>query len=87
MGNWYWIVGGVRPTNLGFWSEDLLLCWRHSRGILLQPFTSVDEEAGFGKRGCPFCKGGELRGQFHKYRSRKRLIEALNTLSPNPAFQ
>jgi hypothetical protein len=77
---WYHIVGVVRRTGLMFWSDDIALCARHSRGLFLQPVTTADIEAGLASRGCPFCKDGELVGQFHRFRSRKRLMDALKRL-------
>jgi hypothetical protein len=54
------VVTPVKPTGLGFWTADWLLCNRHTRNLTLQPFTSFDREQGFGKRGCPYCKDGKL---------------------------
>lgn len=59
----------------------LLLCNKHSRGIKLQPFTQADAEAGFGKKGCPFCDGGELHGAFNRFSSRKAVADVMNKLA------
>ena len=66
---------------LMFWTDDLLVCHRHARGLHLQPFTRYDKEKGYGKRGCPFCKGGELEGTFYRYKSRNAVANALDKLS------
>jgi hypothetical protein len=83
------IRGGVYHATSGqgealyFYSDQRLLCGHHSRGMCLQPFTSYDHESGFGSKGCPFCKGGELVGQFTHYRSRKQVRGALDALVKN----
>ncbi len=74
------VVTPVKPTGLGFWTDDWLLCNRHTRNLTLQPFTSYDREQGFGKRGCPFCKGGKLYGTFHRYPSGAAITRAMDAL-------
>lgn len=73
-------VSGVRPTGLFFWSDAVVVCSRHRRGIMLQPVTSWDQENGYGISDCPFCFGGSLYGQYHKYRSRRALAAILDSL-------
>jgi hypothetical protein len=85
MGTGIHIVGAVyhaasRGEALYFYSNQRLLCARHARGMPMQPFTSYDREQGFGSKGCVFCPGGELAGQFAQYRSHKRLCAALDAL-------
>ncbi len=71
---------GVRLTGLQFYSDHVVICGRHSRGLYFQPVTNVDHEYGFGTSKCPFCKGGDLHGKFHLYRSRKKVEQALDKL-------
>lgn len=69
---------------LGFYSSQVLLCGLHNvTGHPLQPFTTADREAGFGKQGCPFCCGGAFAGRFDQIRSRKVFEEMLASLEPN----
>lgn len=70
----------AQATRLMFWTDNILVCHRHSRGLRLQPFLAQDRKAGFGKRGCPFCAGGDLAGQFHQFRSRRKIKQALSQL-------
>jgi hypothetical protein len=75
--------GGIviaQATALMFWTDDVLVCHRHARGLRLQPFLAQDRKAGFGKRGCPFYTGGELEGEFHLHRSQRRIKQALDQL-------
>lgn len=81
MGNEYRSVIAQKNTGLMFWTDDLLICQRHARGLQCQPFLAVDRKAGYGKLGCPFCKGGALFGKFSKHRSRKAITAALNQLA------
>lgn len=74
-------ICGVRPTGLFFWSDSVVVCGRHKRGIALQPVTSWDQENEYGTGSCPFCLGGPLHRQYHKFRSQKRLSEALDKLT------
>ena len=65
---------------LYFITDRHLLCARHARGASLQPFTKLDQEAGFGSGGCAFCPGGALAGHFSEYRSRKAVLAAVEAL-------
>jgi hypothetical protein len=81
------MVGYARSTNnaqLFFWTEDILLCEAHApeSWLPMQPYTTYDREQGYGKRGCPFCRGGELYKQ--EFRSLKAFEAALDTLKQTP---
>lgn len=77
----YGTLTGVRLTQLNFWGSHTVVCVRHSRNIPLQPVTTHDIEMGYGTSKCPFCKGGELYGKFHKFRSWKKLTAALDEVN------
>lgn len=79
------VIGVRQDTNeqrrpLFFWTDQVLLCSHHTRGMRLQPFTTVDREAGFGKHGCAFCPGGQLAGTYAQHRSQKALTAALEAV-------
>lgn len=80
VGNEHHLMVYQKNTGLMFWADDLLICQRHARGLKAQPFLEADRKAGFGKRGCPFCVGGELEGRFSLYRSQRQIKAALNGL-------
>lgn len=80
IGNEHRMIAAQKNTGLGFWTDDILLCSAHRRGLVLQPFLEADRKAGFGKLGCPFCKGGELEGKFHLYKSKAAVTRALDKL-------
>jgi len=71
MGYVYPAVGAVRPSGMYFGPGKVVVCGRHLRE-LLQPITTYDHERGYGKGICPFCEGGPLYKQFHKYCSIKK---------------
>lgn len=77
----YGTLTGVRLTKLNFWGSHTVVCVRHSRNIPLQPVTTLDIEFGYANSKCPFCKGGELYGKYHKFRSQKKLTVALDTIN------
>jgi hypothetical protein len=73
----------AKLTAYSFWTGLVCVCIRHTRGLRLQPIEDRDYrniKYIFGEVQCPFCKGGKLYGTYHKYRSMKRLGEALDKL-------
>lgn len=75
----------VQGITYMFWTDDLLICHQHARGMRLQPFTRYDREQGFGKLGCPFCPNGQLHGTFSQYRSQRAVKQALDTIAEEQA--
>jgi hypothetical protein len=73
-----------RGGQLFYWTEDILLCETHAppQWLPMQPYTTFDREQGYGKRGCPFCPGGELARQ--SYRSLAAFEQALKDLAATP---
>jgi hypothetical protein len=75
------VVGGYfSPTS------NHILCYHHLRtpptlefSYNCQPAFAEDVKSGEFKA-CPFCKGGLLHGQFHRYRSVRRWERVLQEL-------
>lgn len=78
----YQIGSSYGLSGFYFWNDKIVVCARHCRNIRLQPVTNFDREKGYGTGNCPFCEGGQLHGQYYKYRSQKSLSIILDSLKP-----
>lgn len=72
------VIPRVYLSGKYWYSDEIVVCYKHKRYMPLQPVTTIDKEASWQ---CPFCPGGKLQGKYHTVRSIKKWDKMLGKLS------